>query len=124
MARLFLINGICGNNRFGSMFKFVAFKGIVFTQLALWLIPLLSKQHVCVTATVDLYTSEVAASGTGAINSMAFPSVLGGSAVFDTLYSTYNATGIMAIGAALLAAGGTRKIKINIIAQEVLQKEL
>ena len=112
MARLFLI--LCGNNRFGSMFKFVAFKGIVFTQLALWLIPLLSNQRtlpVSVTATVDLYTSEVAASSTGAINSMAFPSVLGGSTVFDTLYSTYNATGIMAIGAALLAAGGNPNIK-------------
>ena len=89
----------------------MALKGIVLLQIALWLFPLSKRQNsssssICVSATVDLYTSEVAASDGGAINSLAFPSVLGGSAVFDTLYSTYNATGIMAIGAALLAAGG------------------
>ena len=110
MARLFVIYGISGSSRLGSMFNYVALKGILFTQVAFWLIPLLSKQQsspVIVTATVDLYTSEVAPSGTYAINNLAFPSVLGGSTVFDTIYSTYNATGIMAIGAALLAAGGT-----------------
>ena len=97
-------------NQFGSIFKFLALKGIISLQIALWLFPLTKRQNssssICVSATVDLYTSEVAASDGGAINSLAFPSVLGGSAVFDTLYSTYNATGIMAIGAALLAAGG------------------
>ena len=99
------------NNGLHSMFSCVALKGILFIQLALWLAPILLKQRSCsltigVSATVDLYTSEVAASQNGAINNLAFPSVLGGSAVFDTIYSTYNVTGIMAIGAALLAAGG------------------
>ena len=98
-------------NQFGSIFKFLTLNGIILLQIALWLVPLTKRQRnssssICVSATVDLYTSEVAASDGGAINSLAFPSVLGGSAVFDTLYNTYNATGIMAIGAALLAAGG------------------
>ena len=102
-------------NPFGSIFKFLTLNGIILLQLALWLVPLIKKQRysstsVCVSATVDLYTSEVSASDGGAINSLAFPSILGGSAVFDTLYSTYNVTGIMAIGAALLAAGGNQSL--------------
>ena len=100
---------------FGSIFSLVVIKGIVLSQLALCLVSLWQRSSTStgVSATVDLYTSEVAASTSGAINSLAFPSVLGGSAVFDTIYSTYNVTGIMAIGAALLAAGGRQYILIH-----------
>lgn len=114
MAEQFRICGMCGKNCLGSMFKSVAFKAVVFIQLALWLIPLTSRKQssVYVAATVDLYTKEVAASG-GALNNLQYPSVLGGSTVLETLYSTYNATGIMAIGVALLAAGGRVNLKMN-----------
>ena len=97
-------------NLFGLLLKFVTINGIILLQLALWLVPILrtSKSSICVIATVDLYTSEVNPSDGGAINSLAFPSVLGGSVIFDTIYNTYNTTGIMAIGAALLAAGGNK----------------
>ena len=99
-------------NLFGLLLKFVTINCIILLQLALWLVPILrtsksSSSSICVIATVDLYTSEVNPSDGGAINSLAFPSVLGGSVIFDTIYSTYNTTGIMAIGAALLAAGGS-----------------
>ena len=118
MAKLRTVYKLSLNKRFSSLFtSCVALKGIFLIQLALWFAPYISNQRSAsstgVSATVDLYTSEVAASETGAINSLAFPSVLGGSVVFDTLYSTYNVTGIMAIGAALLAAGGMRDICIN-----------
>ena len=118
MAKLRTVYKLSLNKRFSSLFtSCVALKGIFLIQLALWFEPYISNQRSAsstgVSATVDLYTSEVAASETGAINSLAFPSVLGGSVVFDTLYSTYNVTGIMAIGAALLAAGGMRDICIN-----------
>ena len=109
MDIIFCVCEIGGRNHLGSRLRYMVLKVILFTQTAVWLTPLLSKKQsspISVGATVDLYTSEVAASGSGAINSLAFPSVLGGSAVFDSIYSTYNATGIMAIGAALLAAGG------------------
>ena len=100
-------------NIFGLIFKFVTIKGIILLQLALWLVPDLrtskSSSSIYISATVDLYTSEVNPSDGGAINSLAFPSVLGGSVIFDTIYSTYNTTGIMAIGAALLAAGGNHQ---------------
>ena len=99
-------------NLFGLLLKFVTINGIILLQLALWLVPELrtskSSSSICVIATVDLYTSEVNPSDGGAINSLAFPSVLGGSVIFDTIYNTYNTTGIMAIGAALLAAGGNQ----------------
>ena len=119
MAKLRPVHKLSLNGRFlSSVSSCVALKGIFLIQLALWFAPYMSNQRSAsstgVYATVDLYTSEVAASETGAINSLAFPSVLGGSVVFDTLYSTYNVTGIMAIGAALLAAGGMRNISINI----------
>ena len=107
MAEKFRVCRMRGINCFGSIFKTVAFKAVVFIQLAIWLIPLTSRKQpsIYVSATVDLYTKEVAASG-GALNNLQYPSVLGGSTVLETLYSTYNSTGIMAIGAALLAAGG------------------
>ena len=119
MAKLRTVHKLSLNKGFLSLVSScVALKGIFLIQLALWFAPYISNQRsassIGVYATVDLYTSEVAASQTGAINSLAFPSVLGGSVVFDTLYSTYNVTGIMAIGAALLAAGGMRDISINI----------
>ena len=119
MAKLRTVHKLSLNKRFlSSVSSCLALKGIFLIQLALWFAPYISNQRSAsstgVYATVDLYTSEVAASETGAINSLAFPSVLGGSVVFDTLYSTYNVTGIMAIGAALLAAGGMRDISINI----------
>ena len=119
MAKLRTVYKLSLNKRFSSLVtSCVALKGIFLIQLALWFAPYISNQRSAsstgVSATVDLYTSEVAASETGAINSLAFPSVLGGSVVFDTLYSTYNVTGIMAIGAALLAAGGMRDICINV----------
>ena len=119
MAKIRTVHKLSLNKRFLSLVSSCeALKGIFLIQLALWFAPYISNQRsvssIGVCATVDLYTSEVAASQTGAINSLAFPSVLGGSVVFDTLYSTYNVTGIMAIGAALLAAGGMRYIRINI----------
>ena len=119
MAKLSTVHKLSLNKRFlSSVTSCVALKGIFLIQLALWFAPYISNQRsvssIGVCATVDLYTSEVAASETGAINSLAFPSVLGGSVVFDTLYSTYNVTGIMAIGAALLAAGGMSDISTNI----------
>ena len=117
MTGQFITYKTFSRNDLGSIFQIMVIKGIVLTQLALCLVslPLSQKSSTStgVSATVDLYTSEVAASTTGAINSLAFPSVLGGSAVFDTIYSTYNVTGIMAIGAALLAAGCSQYI-INI----------
>ena len=117
--RLRTVHKLSLDKRFSSLVSSgLALKGIFLIQLALWFAPYISHQRSAsstgVSATVDLYTSEVAASETGAINSLAFPSVLGGSVVFDTLYSTYNVTGIMAIGAALLAAGGMRYISIKI----------
>ena len=119
MAKLRTVHKLSLNKRFlSSVSSCLALKGIFLIQLALWFAPYIPHQRsassIGVFATVDLYTSEVAASQTGAINSLAFPSVLGGSVVFDTLYSTYNVTGIMAIGAALLAAGGMSDISTNI----------
>ena len=108
MTEKFRVCGGRGKNCLSSVLTFVAIKVIVLIQLNLWLIPLTSRKQpssVYVIATVDLYTSEVPASG-GAINNLLYPSVLAGSSIFENVYSTFNSTGIMAIGASLLAAGG------------------
>lgn len=55
-------------------------------------------QNAKVSASLSVYTASVA----GDI----YPSLLGGSNLLENIYSTYNRTGLMAIGGILLAAGG------------------
>ena len=111
MGRNFHAKSASGKICLGSTSPFVmAFKAVCTLQLALWLVPISSPSKlspIYVAATFSVYTNEVSSSSNSGITNLAFPSVLGGSDLLENLYSTLNATGIMAIGAALLAAGGS-----------------
>ena len=49
-------------------------------------------------ASVSVYTSQ--------IENGLYPALLGGSSLLETIYESYNSTGLMALGGLLLAAGG------------------
>ena len=49
-------------------------------------------------ASVSVYTSQ--------IENGLYPALLGGSSLLETVYESYNSTGLMALGGLLLAAGG------------------
>ncbi len=61
------------------------------------------------TATVSIYSASVNPPDSP------YSYLLSGNTIFDTVYSTFNSTGVLAIGGILFAAGGKKNFEIHLL---------